>query len=130
MIFNCPSCSKSLSTPDETAGNKVECPKCGQRILIPSPKNKTKLGQIVDESPSITPSVPPEKRGFRCIHCGSQRTPDSYIDSNSPENKSIMSMLVLLTMLSCCICFPILLFFPMLAWKSHRCAECGIKLGG
>ena len=69
-----------------------------------------------------------KKRGFECIHCGSDLNPDTFIDKNSPENKAIFNMLFVLTILSCCICFPVFFFFPLFAKKSHRCAECGIKL--
>lgn len=69
------------------------------------------------------------KRGFRCIHCGSNATPESFIDSNNAHNKMLMSLLVLITVLTCCLGFPVLFLYPFLAWRKHRCADCGIGLG-
>lgn len=50
MQFRCPSCSQSMQCPDDLAGKKAICPKCGQKVLIPPPvslpnaANKTLLG--------------------------------------------------------------------------------------
>ncbi|MHB1423152.1 MAG: TFIIB-type zinc ribbon-containing protein [Gemmataceae bacterium] len=35
--FACPTCKAALQAPAQTAGDKVACPKCGQRVLIPNP---------------------------------------------------------------------------------------------
>jgi DNA-directed RNA polymerase subunit M/transcription elongation factor TFIIS len=35
--FACPNCQAVLQSPAQTAGDKVECPKCGQRARIPNP---------------------------------------------------------------------------------------------
>jgi DNA-directed RNA polymerase subunit RPC12/RpoP len=35
--FDCPSCGKKLKTLESKAGLKVNCPRCGQRLLIPFP---------------------------------------------------------------------------------------------
>ena len=32
----CPFCAKAFSAPDEYAGRKVECPRCGRRVLVRS----------------------------------------------------------------------------------------------
>lgn len=58
--FQCPVCDKVLKAPDHGAGQKISCPKCGQRLLIPQPApaaNKTVLGRSLPESSSS--SVPP-----------------------------------------------------------------------
>jgi DNA-directed RNA polymerase subunit M/transcription elongation factor TFIIS len=59
--FSCPTCQKALKCPDQGAGKKVSCPRCGQRLLIPPPvqaQNKTVLGKLVpDSAPSS--SIPP-----------------------------------------------------------------------
>lgn len=65
MIFLCPTCAQSFRTGDDTAGKKVLCPKCGQKILVPTPpppapvpSNKTTLGKLVEEEPdSATPAT-------------------------------------------------------------------------
>jgi len=53
--YLCPRCKKSMSAQDGEAGSKLDCPHCGQRILVPTPPqppkppiNKTTLGQLED----------------------------------------------------------------------------------
>lgn len=53
MRFSRPACSQLMECPDDLAGKKAGCPKCGQKVLIPSPgaplpnaSNKTTLGRI------------------------------------------------------------------------------------
>ncbi|MHB1423154.1 MAG: TFIIB-type zinc ribbon-containing protein [Gemmataceae bacterium] len=55
--FFCPACKSVLQAPPVQAGEKVVCPKCGQRMLIPNPvkpaaSNKTVLGSLLPESKS------------------------------------------------------------------------------
>jgi hypothetical protein len=52
--FLCGACRKTLKAPDDWAGRKTTCPRCGQRLLIPPPvpiqarvKNETVLGEPV-----------------------------------------------------------------------------------
>lgn len=68
------------------------------------------------------------KRGFRCIHCGSEKTPDSAIDGDNYENKMLLNVLILMTLCSCCIGFPILFVYPFVARRKHYCKDCKIKL--
>jgi DNA-directed RNA polymerase subunit RPC12/RpoP len=54
--FNCKNCGQKLKVPDQNAGKKAKCPKCGHPLLIPS-----------------TPEQPPKKPSlikFRCPSCG------------------------------------------------------------
>ncbi len=58
--FQCPACQKVLKVVDGGAGRKINCPKCGQRMLVPAPAqptaaNKTMLGQL---TPSVSSTVP------------------------------------------------------------------------
>lgn len=61
MNFSCPNCSQTMTCPESAAGKKATCPKCGQKILIPTPPqavsfptNKTTLGKL-EESISAAP---------------------------------------------------------------------------
>src|SRR5689334_11578519 len=47
-----------MSAPPSAAGKKGSCPKCGQRLQIPAPPNKTILAKPVD-SPIPGPTPPP-----------------------------------------------------------------------
>jgi DNA-directed RNA polymerase subunit RPC12/RpoP len=35
--YSCPRCAKPLESPVAAAGQKVNCPDCGQRLLVPQP---------------------------------------------------------------------------------------------
>jgi len=59
ICFSCPTCKFVLQSPAQDAGNKIECPKCGQRLLIPNPakpaaSNKTVLGSLLPSSSGLT----------------------------------------------------------------------------
>ncbi|HEY7157041.1 MAG TPA: hypothetical protein VH575_23935, partial [Gemmataceae bacterium] len=61
--FSCPACHKVLKAPDHGGGRKINCPKCGQRMLIPMPAkpaaaNPTVLGQLTSSPlPGPVPST-------------------------------------------------------------------------
>jgi DNA-directed RNA polymerase subunit RPC12/RpoP len=62
--FTCPTCKAVLQAPPVQAGEKVACPKCGQRILIPNPVkpaagNKTALGSLLPQLQSQSPAASP-----------------------------------------------------------------------
>jgi DNA-directed RNA polymerase subunit RPC12/RpoP len=43
--FQCPACKKVLKVADDGASRKVNCPRCGQRLLIPAAPAPPGLGQ-------------------------------------------------------------------------------------
>ncbi len=70
--FACGNCKAILSHP--TTGVKVQCPKCGQKILVPSPpapppQNKTVLGELVQDAPSAPAPVERPLPGMRTVAC-------------------------------------------------------------
>ncbi len=62
--YTCPRCKKSLESPVNFAGQKLNCPDCNQRIQVPQPStpapaapvNKTILAE---EEPAATAAPPP-----------------------------------------------------------------------
>jgi hypothetical protein len=48
--FSCPACRITLDAPDFAAGNKMPCPKCGQRLQLPD-VNKTVLAEPLPPHP-------------------------------------------------------------------------------
>lgn len=76
MRFSCPSCSQMMQCPDDYAGKKATCPKCTQKILVPTPSNpppptvspinKTTLGKIEEDEPVPTHS----HQSKLCAKCG------------------------------------------------------------
>src|SRR5262249_2088657 len=86
IAFICPACQSALESPDHTTGQKVNCPKCGQRLLIPPPmprpmRNRTMLGPVIARS--STPPAPQAEPvvcvGIRCYNC----------DRAVPEGESV-----------------------------------------
>ena len=39
VIFNCPHCDQELEVDSSGAGSEIECPSCGETIVIPAPDN-------------------------------------------------------------------------------------------
>ncbi len=38
VIFNCPKCEQELAVDSSGAGTEIECPSCGESIVIPEPE--------------------------------------------------------------------------------------------
>jgi hypothetical protein len=56
--FGCPTCNKVIKAPDEGAGRKIPCPRCGQLLVIPAPlhqKNKAIRGLLLPEPEAVEP---------------------------------------------------------------------------
>lgn len=46
--FACPVCHEAMTVANGQAGKKGQCPRCGQRVLVPPPAaNKTVLGELL-----------------------------------------------------------------------------------
>jgi len=43
ITLNCPFCSKKIVAKDELGGKWAKCPACGNKVMIPSPKDKDEL---------------------------------------------------------------------------------------
>jgi DNA-directed RNA polymerase subunit M/transcription elongation factor TFIIS len=143
--FTCPACKSVLESPPHKGGDKVACPKCGQRLLIPNPvkpaaRNKTVLGEELP-SPHYSFSKPkldwsdevriphpqmelgadadnpsPVSITFRCPQCGSQAKPKKW--RVLPPVSWLMFVLLLL------FCLP-LFWLPFLLYESwHQCSDC------
>ncbi len=39
VIFNCPKCEQELAVDSSGAGTEIECPSCGESIVIPEPQS-------------------------------------------------------------------------------------------
>jgi DNA-directed RNA polymerase subunit RPC12/RpoP len=56
VIFNCPKCEQELAVDSSGIGSEIDCPSCGEPIVIPEP-------QMVPGSG--IPTLPPEQTGVR-----------------------------------------------------------------
>jgi DNA-directed RNA polymerase subunit RPC12/RpoP len=84
--FACPTCKSVLQVAAQKAGDKVACPKCSQRLLVPNPvkpaaSNKIVLGSLLPSTVTYggnedTPLIPPTGNPspavpwIRCYDCG------------------------------------------------------------
>src|SRR5258708_13553434 len=42
VIFNCPKCDQELAVDSSGAGSEIDCPSCGESIVIPSPDSASR----------------------------------------------------------------------------------------
>lgn len=62
----CPSCRKALKAPDNAAGRKVKCPKCGTVLIIPAPQQiAAPFEDLSPPAPTMPPS--PARRSNRAV---------------------------------------------------------------
>ena len=36
IVFNCPHCEQELAVDSSGAGSEIQCPSCGEKIMIPA----------------------------------------------------------------------------------------------
>src|ERR1043166_7852117 len=54
--ISCPRCKQVMVCQDREAGNKLHCPKCGQRLQVPvPPKAKTVLAKLETKDTTLAP---------------------------------------------------------------------------
>src|SRR4051794_627256 len=65
ISFHCPRCKYHVIRPITDAGQKIACPGCTQRLLIPQPKNQplpadapTMMGELTLPKQALVPSPP------------------------------------------------------------------------
>jgi predicted RNA-binding Zn-ribbon protein involved in translation (DUF1610 family) len=77
----CPNCAATIKAPDQLAGKKIHCPKCGERMSIPNaagptpdwmvggggPQESEAPYRLIDDEPAPSPPpkpVPPRSTSF------------------------------------------------------------------
>src|SRR5438034_10935687 len=51
VIFNCPKCEQELAVDSSGAGTEINCPACGEAIVIPQPESViSRLGAETDSA--------------------------------------------------------------------------------
>src|SRR5207253_7300230 len=92
--FACATCRNAIETPDDRAGDKMACPVCGQKLLIPPPlsrRKKTVLGQLL---PSAEPA-PPEDASRAALDIPPEPAPLDTNEWTTPTQPSRTGSLVL-----------------------------------
>src|SRR5438552_3344013 len=51
VIFNCPKCDQELAVDSSGAGTEINCPSCGEAIVIPEPESVASRPGIDSDSP-------------------------------------------------------------------------------
>jgi DNA-directed RNA polymerase subunit RPC12/RpoP len=54
VIFNCPKCEQELAVDSSGAGTEIECPSCGESIVIPEPQSPVPRAPVPAGAPSPT----------------------------------------------------------------------------
>lgn len=86
--FGCPTCRSVLESPERKAGDKIACPKCGQRLQVPAPpRNKTVLGTIFPEPSGQFRPVDPPVRDPQ-----PQATVANSVSLTCPTCKAVLSL--------------------------------------
>ena len=53
IVFNCPNCDQEMAVDQSGAGSEIECPSCGEKIIIPA-TGKVTTGSL----PAVAPPPP------------------------------------------------------------------------
>lgn len=57
--FACPTCQTKLRIANTKAGAEIDCPRCSQRLIVPTPSSVPKLGIVREDSFHIGPPLLP-----------------------------------------------------------------------
>src|SRR5271170_2802455 len=57
IIFDCPHCDQELAVDSSGAGTEIECPSCGETIMIPRESTKSASAPAEMPAPSLAPSA-------------------------------------------------------------------------
>jgi Zn-finger nucleic acid-binding protein len=80
--FACPKCKSVIKANEDRAGTKIKCPKCGQALEVPRPREEVMMGQLLTPASGVSPSKlgRPATFQFLCPICQSavQAPPGSH----------------------------------------------------
>lgn len=57
VIFNCPKCDQELAVDSSGSGSEIECPSCGEAIVIPEPQPVPRVAPGAPPAPRVEPHV-------------------------------------------------------------------------
>jgi DNA-directed RNA polymerase subunit RPC12/RpoP len=85
VIFNCPKCEQELAVDSTGAGSEIECPSCGESIIIPELQANGPRGGI--------PTLPPEPGGNPVNPISTSAAAKVELHLRVPTNKSAESLI-------------------------------------
>jgi biopolymer transport protein ExbD len=59
--FACPQCGKRIETAERFAGRAIDCPRCGLKMTIPSPDERSEAAALAQHEASQEPTATPER---------------------------------------------------------------------
>jgi len=78
IVFECPSCHKSLVIDEAAEGFTVDCPGCGTKVIVPAKSAATQAAAAEPSSAPVSSGVPVETRlaalGSKLKELQTQRT--------------------------------------------------------
>jgi predicted amidophosphoribosyltransferase len=74
ITFECPHCQQVLEAPPDLAGQTIECPACGQPIVIPATD-----AVVADGMETVATDTPVEETGTLCPSCGAVIPEDAVL---------------------------------------------------
>ncbi len=57
IVFNCPNCDQELAVDQAGAGSQIECPSCGETIVIPAGSGKVTTGSLPVPPPATAAAI-------------------------------------------------------------------------
>jgi DNA-directed RNA polymerase subunit RPC12/RpoP len=84
VIFNCPKCEQELAVDSSGAGTEINCPSCGESIVIPEPANVPGRG---------IPTLPPELIANPANPISSSAAAKVELHLRVPSNKAAESLI-------------------------------------
>src|SRR5215475_5918132 len=85
VIFNCPKCEQELAVDSSGAGTEINCPSCGESIVIPEPAIVAGRGCI--------PTLPPEPTANPANPISSSAAAKVELHLKVPSNKATESLI-------------------------------------
>ena len=58
VIFSCPKCEQELAVDSSGAGSEINCPSCGEPIVIPQPERAAAPRPVLEPDPNGQRAVP------------------------------------------------------------------------
>ena len=85
IVFNCPHCEQELAVDNSGAGSEIQCPACGEKILIPAdatppvPESAPQgaSGMVLYQPPAIASLPPPPPRSKNMPRCRCAKSRES-----------------------------------------------------
>jgi hypothetical protein len=87
VIFNCPKCDQELAVDSSGSGSQIDCPACGESIVIPEPNAAPRLAP----SPGGPVASPPTTHSGSAMHSSAAAKVEMHL--KVPSHSSVESLI-------------------------------------